>query len=146
MADIYCIPNIGVAINSTGSNMNFPWVPIEKEQIVNIEMDVEFKEEENYEYKVDNIKSVIEFETIFGLEYNLKKNVITNIEYENDYYMISNEELGIFEGADNFEEAKIEFFDFFIHDFLNWMETPTSELSDEAKELKSKYLEYVDYK
>ena len=46
----------------------------------------------------------------------------------------------------NFEEAKIEFFDFFIHDFLNWMETPTSELSDEAKELKSKYLEYVDYK
>lgn len=79
-----------------------------------------------------------------GLSYKLKKPVPVTIEPEEDFYYVHNDELDINEGGASPETALDEFYTFFVNDFENWLNSSDKELSEDAKELKAKYLDYVD--
>lgn len=79
-----------------------------------------------------------------GLSHRLIKPIPITIKPEENFYFVHNDEFDINEGGTSIEEALKEFYNFFINDLENWINSRDKELSKDARELKAKYLEYVD--
>ena len=80
---------------------------------------------------------------IHEFEYELKKPIQVKVTYEDELFYVESSELDIYVDGASEEEAFINFYDFFITDFENWVNSNDAELTDDAMEMKKKYLEYV---
>lgn len=88
-------------------------------------------------------KEIISF--IPDFDGNLKKTIEIDLRFEDDIFYIECENLQISVAEDTREEAYDVFFDLIVNDFYNWLDANDEDLTNDAKEIKNKYLEYFNF-
>ena len=115
--------------------------PEEKSFIIDI-----FGKEQYAEFEKLVMTAVHELniDEIPGLPWRLKKDIIIRVAKEENFYSVSNSDLQIYETGNTADEALEEFYSFLSADFLNWLQTKEDMLTENAKQIKETYLEYID--
>lgn len=101
------------------------------------------------ENTVENSEQTYEIEfitTIPGFHHSISKPFSIIVQKDNYCVSVQSEDFKIYVTERNYDEALELFFDMFIEDFYNWIETENSSLTQDAIDLKNKYLEHVRIK
>ncbi len=77
------------------------------------------------------------------LDKPLKRDLGVSIVQDGDYWFINCDDLNIYESGDNYFDALMSFSSFFLSDMEYYKNADDQELTEDAKDLKNKYLSYL---
>jgi hypothetical protein len=93
-------------------------------------------------FYLSNMGYITELESV---DVTLKRRIPFKIVFEDNFYYLKQDELGIYEGASEYGEAKSALVQYILDDFRNWIQTPDGELSERAKGIFEAYKKYLEY-
>jgi hypothetical protein len=106
------------------------------------DIDIEGSTSYTSEFRINEIDLLLR--EIPGLRFKLLLPIKVTIQPRENFYFIQNDDLDISEGGVSFEEALNNFYEFFRNDLEHWLEQSDDDLTKDARDLKVKFLEYVD--